>query len=84
MQITGVQTVGARSLGSVTTAVTVSEPGRVAVAAPDRENSTSTPRTILPEAVVFPRDGKPVDRRPVRLRQQRADARYREDGRASR
>ena len=80
MQITGVQSVGARSLGSVTAAVTVSEPGRAAVVAPpERENGSSPPRPLSPEAVVFPRDGKPIDRRPVQLRQQRAKARYREN-----
>ncbi len=82
MQITGVQTVGARSFGSVTNAVTVTEPGRLPGAGRERDGSTSTPRTLTPEPVVFPRDGKPLDRRPVQLRQQRANARYREDGRA--
>jgi len=84
MQITGVQTVGARSFSSVTTAVTVAEPARVAPVAPDRDNGSAKPRTLSPEAVVFPRDGKPVDRRPLQLRRQRANARYREDGRAPR
>jgi len=81
MQITGVQAVGARSLGSVTAAVAVSDPARVTTATADREYRPSAVRTFWAEAVVFPRDGKPLDRRPVQLRQQRANARYREDGR---
>ena len=83
MQITGVQSVGARSLGSVS--ATVSDTGqnaRTSVATPEREGPTGPPRALTPEAVVFPRDGVPVDQRPVRLRHQRAAARYREDGRA--
>ena len=84
MQILAVQSVGARGLGSVTASVSddAQTATRATVAPLDRENSTSTPRTLVAEAVVFPRDGKPLDRRPVQLRQQRADARYREDGRA--
>ena len=84
MQILAVQSVGARGLGTVTASVSDDAPAvsRATVATLDRENSTSTPRTLVAEAVVFPRDGKPLDRRPVQLRQQRADARYREDGHA--
>ena len=82
MQITGVQPVGARSLGSVT--ATVSDSTQYATQASvgtlDREISATTPRTIVPEAVVFPRDGKPLDQRPVQLRQQRAHERYGKDG----
>ena len=82
MQITGVQSVGARSLGSVS--VTVSDPTDVSRAAAagtlERETATSAPRPMHPEAVVFPRDGKSLDQRPVDLRHRRAAARYREDG----
>jgi hypothetical protein len=81
MQITGVQSVGARSLGSVS--VTVSDPAQAARAVAgtgERENATSAPRALHPEAVVFPRDGKPLDQRPVDLRNRHATARYREDG----
>ena len=82
MEITGVQAVGARSLGSVTATVsdsTLSAP-RTTAGAFEREGSTSAPRAVSPEAVAFPRDRKPIDQRPVRLRQQRAHDRYREDG----
>jgi hypothetical protein len=82
MEITGVQAVGARSLGSVS--VTVSDSTQYAAKATvgslGREDPASTNRAVSPEAVAFPRDGKPLDQRPVRLRQQRAHARYREDG----
>jgi hypothetical protein len=82
MEITGVQSVGARSLGSVTATVTDSTQiaTRVGAASFEREDSSSGPRALYPEAVAFPRDGKPIDQRPVRLRQQRAHTRYREDG----
>ena len=83
MQITGVQPVGARSLGSVSATVSVSDSTQAANHASastlDRD-VRATPRTMSPEAVVFPRDGKPLDPRPVQLRQQRAHERYRKDG----
>jgi hypothetical protein len=82
MEITGVQSVGARSLGSVSATVSDSTQynGRASVATLDRENTAFAPRALYPEAVAFPRDGKPLDQRPVQLRQQRANTRYREDG----
>ena len=82
MEVTGVQAVGARSLGSVSATVSDSTQagGRVSVTAGEREITVTTPRTLYPEAVVFPRDGKPLSERPVQLRRQRADTRYREDG----
>ena len=82
MQITGIQTPGARGLASVSAIVSDPDPvARAAVVTPEREQAAGTPRPLVPEAVVFPRDGKPVDRRPVRLRHQRASERYRQDGR---
>jgi hypothetical protein len=82
VQIIGVQSVGARSLGSVSTTVadTTEYSPKAGAGALDRDRSSAA-RTTHPEAVVFPRDGKPLDQRPVQLRQQRADERYREDGR---
>jgi hypothetical protein len=82
MEMTGVQSVGARSLGSVTATVSDSTVAgaRASAGVPDRDNSTSASRTLYPEAVAFPRDGKPLDRRPVQLRHAQAHARYREDG----
>jgi hypothetical protein len=82
MEITGVQAVGARSLGSVSATVTNSSPAAPTVGGVgDAEHAAVGPRELHPEAVVFPRDGKPLDQRPVELRHQRATARYREDGR---
>ena len=81
MQITGVQSVGARGLSSVS--VTIADPGEVARelgSAVDHDAARSAPRSLHPEAVVFPREGKPLDQRPVDLRKQRASARYRDDG----
>ena len=80
MQITGVQSVGARSLGSVSVTVADTAQSCHATNAPDRGPAPNAPRTMHPEAVVFPREGKPLDQRPVDLRKQRATARYREDG----
>jgi hypothetical protein len=82
MEITGVQPVGARSLGSVSAAVsdsTVSS-GRPSAGALERDSTVAPPRSLYAEAVAFPRDGKPLDRRPVQLRQERAQVRYRDDG----
>jgi hypothetical protein len=82
MEITGVQAVGARSLGSVS--ITVSDTTLTAPRAPsgpaEYESGPSGTRALDPEAVAFPRDGKPLDQRPVRMRQAHAHARYREDG----
>jgi hypothetical protein len=82
MEITGVQTVGARSLGSVQVTVSdSSQAGNRAVATPsDRDSTPALPRSSVPETVVFPRDGAQIDRRPVQLRNARAAARYRRDG----
>ena len=78
MEITGVQAVGARSLGSVT--ATVASPTTPSVVeVRDASAAGAGARGLGVEAVVFPRDGKPVDRRPVHLRKAQAAARYRSD-----
>jgi len=82
MEITGVQTVGARSLGSVSATVSDSTVylGRSNAGSAEPQSTTAPPRSLYAEAVAFPRDGKPLDRRPVQLRQERAQVRYRDDG----
>jgi hypothetical protein len=82
MEITGVQPVGARSLGSVSATVSDSTAysARPSAATVERDNAVAPPRSLYAEAVAFPRDGKPLDRRPVQLRQERAQVRYRDDG----
>ena len=82
MEVTGVQPVGARSLGGVQVTVTDSTQygNRSSGDAPERDSTPAIPRAAYPEAVVFPRDGTPLDRRPVQLRHARAAARYRRDG----
>ena len=82
MEVTGVQPVGARSLGAVQATVTDSTQsgGRASAGPADRDSTPAIPRAMYAEAVVFPRDGKPLDQRPVQLRQERAAARYRRDG----
>lgn len=82
MEVTGVQAVGARSLGGVQATVSDSTQygGRAGAGPPDRDSTPTIPRSSYPEVVVFPRDGKPLDQRPVQLRQAKAKARYRRDG----
>jgi len=82
MEITGVQAVGARSLGSVSATVSDSTlyTGRPSGDPLESESTAAALRTVSPEAVTFPRDGKPLDRRPVQLRQVRAQTRYLNDG----
>jgi hypothetical protein len=82
MEITGVQAVGARSLGSVSATVSDSTlyPGRSSAETLEPESTAAATRTVSAEAGAFPRDGKPLDRRPVRLRQDRAQTRYVNDG----
>ena len=84
MQVTGIQTAGARGFGSLTAAVVDTTPpaSQVPAGSPELERAPTTTRPLHPEAVVFPRDGKSVDRRSVQLRRQKANERYREDGRA--
>ena len=53
---------------------------RTSVATLERERHVGPREPDHPKPVAFPRDGKPIDQRPVRLRHQRAHARYREDG----
>src|SRR5260221_7208511 len=85
MEVTGGQTVGARSLGGVQVTTVAdstkydSAP-RQTVSTSERDSTPAISRESLPEAVVFPRDGTPLDRRPVQLRQARAAARYRRGG----
>jgi len=83
MEVTGIQAVGARGFTAVQATVTESsQSDRQASAGPaaERDSTPAIPRSALPEAVVFPRDGTPIDRRPVQLRHARATARYRRDG----
>jgi hypothetical protein len=81
MQVTGIQPVGARSFGTVQATVTDTQLAvRESAAVGDRAGPSTFSRPAIPEAVVFPHDGKPLDQRPTQLRHARARARYRADG----
>lgn len=77
MQVTGVQPVGAR--GPATVQPLVVDPRAAAAVPADATRATrAVSATFIAEAVTFPRDGLPVDHRPLDLRRARAAARYRE------
>jgi hypothetical protein len=67
-------------LGSVSAAVSDSTMYAGRPSAGTADTTTAAPRSLYAEAVAFPRDGTPLDRRPVQLRQERAQVRYRDDG----
>lgn len=82
MMVTGVQPVGARNLGGVQVSlqrdpVTLSRAGDTDDA-DDRADAGPAART--PQPVVLPRDGVPVDGRPLELRRAEAIVRYQRDG----
>jgi hypothetical protein len=82
MFVTGVQAVGAKGLHSVqVAAVDTKEAARALGGLKDDErDSGQRVKAGEPEPVVFPRDGVPLDQRPVELRHQIATLRYRRDG----
>jgi len=80
MQIAGVQPVGSKGLSGLQLVVSDRDAARSGADA--RANAPRTAVTVhnalSAEPVVFPRDGLPMDRRPLHLRHQKAAARYRE------
>ena len=81
MIVTGVQAAGATGLRSVQgAAIDSSEIGRAASTADPRSERDSRVKNGVPQPVVFPREGLPLDQRPVEHRLQRAAARYHSDG----
>jgi hypothetical protein len=82
MQLTGVQPVGAKGLTTLQASVTDGKDASRIGASDTGERPSSAPyaRAGEPQPVVFPRDGTPLDQRPVELRREQAAARYREDG----
>jgi hypothetical protein len=82
MMVTGVQPAGAKGLGSVQAAV-VDTKASARVATPaeaDQDRAPAFARGTTPQPVVFPRDGLPMDQRPVGHKLQQAADRYRDDG----
>ena len=82
MFVTGVQAVGAKGLHSVQGAVVdTKEAARVTSGLTDDDRDPGNRvKPGEPEPIVFPRDGVPLDQRPVELRHQIATLRYRRDG----
>jgi hypothetical protein len=82
MFVAGVQPVGAKGLGTVQVAAVETRDTARILGANVRERGPdgSEVKPGEPEPVVFPRDGVPLDRRPVSLRREHAVTRYRHDG----
>jgi hypothetical protein len=82
MFVTGVQPAGAKGLGTVQVAAVDTRDSARVLAANVRERGPdgATVKPGDPEPVVFPRDGVPLDKRPVSLRREHAVTRYRDDG----
>ena len=81
MIVTGVQSVGAKGVNSVQVAtVDPKEVGRAGNTADADRDRAEPAKSGVPQPVVFPRKGVPLDQRPVALRQRHATARYDADG----
>jgi hypothetical protein len=82
MQLTGVQPVGAKGLSTLQASVVDGkDTGRLGASdSRERGPALQYARAGEPQPVVFPREGTPLDQRPVDLRREHATARYREDG----
>jgi hypothetical protein len=82
MVVTGVQAAGAKGVTAVQGAVVDGkDSARTAPAGREPVDATGAPvRRGEPQPVVFPRRGVPVDPRPIELRRQYAQARYRSYG----
>ena len=81
--VTGVQPVGSGALSTVqVAAVDTKEVARLGAQSDgDTDRGTSSLRTNdSHQPVVFPRQGVPMDQRPVSLRHHHAAARYQRDG----
>jgi hypothetical protein len=80
MFVTGVQAVGAKGLGSVQVGAVDANAAVRAGAADDndreRDDANGSVRPGEPQRVVFPREGVPLDQRPVALKQEQALRRY--------
>jgi hypothetical protein len=86
MIVTGVQPAGSRGVSTLQAAtVDTKEVARIAGdAQSEGERGGFNVRAGEPQPVVFPRDGLPMDQRPVSHRMQQAAARYEQDGGAER
>ena len=77
MLVTGVQSVGSKGLNTVqVAAVDTTYAARVADGSHESRHRRLTARPGEPEPVVFPRDGVPLDKRPVALKREHALQRY--------
>ena len=86
MMVVGVQAVGSKGVTAVQgSVVDTRDPRETAGTATDgdadaRRAAGGAARGGIPQPVVFPRKGVPVDPRPVAMRQKQAVTRYRRDG----
>jgi hypothetical protein len=82
MVVTGVQAAGAKGVTAIQGAVVdIKDGARAGTSAADRVRAADAPvRQGEPQPVVFPRKGLPVDQRPIELRREHAQARYRSYG----
>ena len=80
MQVTGVQAVGARGYVALAPVVVETQPSPTSTAR-EASPAVQAARALEAEAVVFPRRGASVDRRPAELKHARAIARYLENTR---
>ena len=83
MMVTGVQPAGARGLGTVQGAgIDTKEFARPESPLEDEADgrTPSFGRSVTSQPVVFPREGVPLDQRPVSQRLHEAGHRYHEDG----
>jgi hypothetical protein len=82
MLVTGVQAVGAKGVTAIQGAVVDIRDTARSGTGPRDDARAANPqlRSGVPQPVVFPRQGLPVDQRPVALRRQHAAARYQADG----
>ena len=81
MLVTGVQPVGAKGVNAVqVAAVDPKEVSRTATATETETERGAPGRNRGTQPIVFPRQGLPLDQRPVALRHKHAAARYQHDG----
>jgi hypothetical protein len=84
MMVTGVQPAGSGAVSTVQVAAVdpkeVARLGSQADGENDRTTSSLRRSQESHQPVVFPRQGVPMDQRPVSLRHHRATARYQRDG----
>jgi hypothetical protein len=78
MHITGVQAVGGRGYVALAPVVVDTRQLPTSTASEAGPTATHAARLLSGETVVFPREGASIDRRPAKLKYERAVEKYRE------